>query len=63
MEIVARESALMYDWKTDAVDKIVRTLESPAEQDRLRQVLTASERFSTAHFMQQVRDLVRDFKE
>ena len=43
--------------------KLCRTLESPAEQDRLRQVLTASERFSTVHFMQQVRDLVRDFKE
>jgi hypothetical protein len=43
------------------VEKIVRTLASRAEQDRLRQLLTASERFSTAHFVTQVRDIVDTF--
>lgn len=62
MEIVGREPALMYDSEDDAVATIVRTLESPAEQDRLRQVLTASERFSTAHFVTQVRAIVDEFR-
>ena len=62
MEIVGREPALMYDSEDDAVDKIVRTLASPAEQDRLRQLLTTSERFSTAHFVRQVRDIVDAFR-
>jgi glycosyltransferase involved in cell wall biosynthesis len=64
MEIVGHERALMFDSDEDAVDKIVRTLANPGEQRRLRDLLAiTSEKFSTAYFMQQVRDLVRDFKE
>lgn len=62
MEVVGGEPALMYDSEDDAVEKIAMTLASPAEQDRLRQVLTASERFSTANFVRQVRDIVEEFK-
>jgi glycosyltransferase involved in cell wall biosynthesis len=62
MEIVGHERALMFDSDEDAVDKIVRTLASPAEQDRLRQVLAGSERFSTAHFVEQVREIVNEFR-
>jgi glycosyltransferase involved in cell wall biosynthesis len=62
MEVVGGEPALMYDSEDDAVEKIARTLASPAEQDRLRQVLTASERFSTANFVRQVRDIVEEFR-
>lgn len=62
MEVVGHEPALMYDSEDDAVEKIVRTLASPAEQDRLRQLLTASERFSTANFVRQVRDIVDAFR-
>ena len=62
MEIVDREPALMYDTEDDAVEKIVRTLGDPAEQARLRGVLRSSERFSTAHFVEQVRAIVNDFE-
>ncbi len=62
MEIVGREPALMYDSEDDAVAKIVRTLEDPAEQQRLRTALTATERFSTANFVRQVRELVDRFE-
>ena len=61
MEIVDREPSLMYDSEDDAVEKIVRTLNDPAEQDRLRRVLSTSERFSTAHFMEHVRAIVNAF--
>jgi glycosyltransferase involved in cell wall biosynthesis len=60
-EIVDREPALLFDSDNEAVDKIVRTLSDPAEQDRLRLVLQSTERFSTAHFMRQVRAIVNDF--
>jgi len=62
MEAVGHEPALMYDSDDEAVEKIVRTLASPAEQDRLRQVLARSERFSTAHFVEQVREIVNEFR-
>lgn len=63
MEIVGREPALMYDSDDDAVEKIGRTLRDAGEQTRLRSVLTASERFSTAHFVEQVREIVAEFRE
>jgi glycosyltransferase involved in cell wall biosynthesis len=64
MEIVANNPSLMFDTDDEAVDRIARTLMSPAEQDRLRGALaSASERFSTARFMQQVRDIVDGFEE
>jgi glycosyltransferase involved in cell wall biosynthesis len=63
MEIVNREPALIYDTDDDAVDKIVRTLGDTGEQLRLRSVLTSAERFSTGNFVQQVRDIVADFRE
>ena len=62
MEVVGGEPALIYESEDDAVEKIASTLASPAEQDRLRQVLTASERFSTANFVRQVRDIVEEFR-
>jgi glycosyltransferase involved in cell wall biosynthesis len=61
MEIVDREPALMYESDDDAVDKIVRTLGDPAEQERLRDVLRGTERFSTAHFVKRVRAIVDGF--
>lgn len=64
MEIVGQESALMFESDGDAVEKISATLSDAVEQRRLRELLSvASEQFSTTHFMQQVRDIVRDFKE
>ena len=62
VEIVGEEPALMFDSDTDAVAKIVKTLEDPVEQDRLRSVLTATERFSTTQFVRQVRDIVDEFE-
>jgi glycosyltransferase involved in cell wall biosynthesis len=63
MEIVGNEPALMYESDDDGVDKIVRTLGDANEQTRLRSVLTATERFSTAHFVEHVRDIVGSFEE
>ena len=64
MEIVGRELALMYDSDDDAVDKITRTLSDDAEQQRLRTLLAQSaERFSTDHFIRQVRELVDSFED
>lgn len=62
MEIVDREPALMYDSEDDAVTKIARTLTDPSEQERLRHVLTGSERFSTANFVERVRTIVENFR-
>jgi glycosyltransferase involved in cell wall biosynthesis len=61
MEIVNHEAALMYGSEDDAVGKIVRTLGDAEEQERLRRVLAASERFSTGHFVQQLRHIVASF--
>lgn len=62
MEIVGHEPRLMYDTDDDAVAKIVGTLTNAAEQQRLRHILTAvSGQFSSARFMQQVRDIVSAF--
>jgi glycosyltransferase involved in cell wall biosynthesis len=63
MEIVNREDALMYDSVDDAAGKIVRTLGDAAEQARLRSVLASADRFSTAHFVEQVREIVAGFTE
>lgn len=63
MEIAGDEPALMYETDDDAVVKITRTLADQREQERLRRHLaTVSERFSTSHFMQQVREIVDEFK-
>ena len=63
-EIVASEPALTYDSVDDAVAKITATLRSPEEQRRLHDfVTTTSERFSTAQFVKQVRDVVSEFRE
>jgi len=62
MEIVGHEPALMYDTDDDAVAKITRTLGDAGEQQRLLARLAEAERFSTAHFVQQVRDLVDSFE-
>lgn len=61
-EIVGQEPALMYHSDDDAVAKIVRTLSDPLEQQRLHTVLAGAERFSTANFMRQVREIVDTFE-
>ena len=63
MEIVSHEPELMYDSDDDAVSKIVRTLTDDSEQSRLRAVMSTAERFSTAHFVSHVREIVAAFKE
>ena len=63
MEIVGREPALMYESDDDAVRKIVATLASASEQQRLRERLSiVSEQFSTTRFIEQVRSIVNDFR-
>ena len=63
MEIVGNEPALMYESDDDAVEKIARTLtDSQAQQQLSKRLATISERFSTANFMAQVRELVDTFK-
>jgi glycosyltransferase involved in cell wall biosynthesis len=61
IEIVEGEPALIYETEDEAVEKIVRTLGDPAEQNRLRLSLQRSERFATRHFVQQVRAIVNEF--
>jgi glycosyltransferase involved in cell wall biosynthesis len=64
MEIVGQEAALMFDSDDEAVEKITGTLTNAVEQRRLRELLSVmSEQFSTAHFMQQVREIVAGFEE
>jgi hypothetical protein len=63
MEIVAKEPALMYDTEEEAAEKILRTMSDPVEQARLTALLAAtSERFSTGHFVRQVRAIVDEFE-
>ena len=63
MEIVGHEPALMFDSDDEAVDKIAGTLTNEVEQRRLRNLLAiGGERFSTAHFIGQVRDVVASFE-
>jgi glycosyltransferase involved in cell wall biosynthesis len=63
-EIVGREPQLMYDSDDEALRKILKTLVNPIEQRRLRSVLAGtSEKFSTAHFIEQVRAIVSEFQE
>ena len=62
-EIVAGEPALTYDTDEEAVQKITATLRSPDEQQRLHALVTAaSERFSAAQFVNQVREIVNGFQ-
>ena len=64
MEIVGHEPALMFETDDQAVQQIADTMTNAGEQRRLRDLLAfTSEQFSTTHFMQQVREIVRDFKE
>jgi glycosyltransferase involved in cell wall biosynthesis len=64
MEVVANEPALMYDSEDEAVEKILAVMADAAEQARLRHGLAAtSDWFSTARFVQRVRDIVGDFRE
>ncbi|HEX6163173.1 MAG TPA: glycosyltransferase [Vicinamibacterales bacterium] len=63
MEIAAGEPSLMYESEDEAVRKISAVLANPREQQRLRAHLAAtSERFSTANFMRQVREIVNEFE-
>jgi glycosyltransferase involved in cell wall biosynthesis len=63
VEIVDRHPRLTYDGEDDAVDKIVETLSDGDEQTRLRAALQSTERFSTTHFVEHVRDIVDEFRE
>lgn len=63
MEVVGHEPALMYDTDDEAVEKIVLTLGSQREQDRLRESLAhTSRQFSATRFMERVRQIVDDFE-
>jgi glycosyltransferase involved in cell wall biosynthesis len=62
-EIVGREPLLMYESDDEALRRILRTLVNPVEQKRLRTLLAeTSEKFSTAHFIEQVRAIVNEFE-
>ncbi len=62
-EIVGREPLLMYESDDEALRRILKTLVSPAEQQRLRTLLAGtSAKFSTARFTEQVRAIVNDFE-
>ena len=63
MEIVGHEPALMFSTDSEAVEKIVATLGDPGRAARLRVALTATDRFSTSHFVEQVQDIVANFRE
>jgi glycosyltransferase involved in cell wall biosynthesis len=63
MEIVGHEPVLMYGTEDEAVETIARTLYDPIEQARLRAQLTMTDRFSTDRFVQQVQEIVADFRE
>ena len=63
MEIVGHQPALMFSSDQDAVEKITHTLADQDEQRRLRESLAAaSQQFSAANFMRQVRDIVNTFQ-
>lgn len=64
MEIVGNDPRLMYDTEEEAVERISSTLNTTAEQQRLRDLLaTVAEQFSTARFSAAVRDIVNEFEE
>jgi glycosyltransferase involved in cell wall biosynthesis len=63
MEIVGRDPVLMYDSEDGAAATIACVMTDAAEQERLLAALAASsERFSTDHFVQRVREIVDGFK-
>lgn len=63
MEIVGDEPALLYENEEEAVEKILRVMADPAEQARLRaQLATRGERFSTARFVAEIREIVAAFE-
>jgi glycosyltransferase involved in cell wall biosynthesis len=62
-EIVGDEPTLLYEEEDEAAEKIVRVMSDPAEQARLRAHLAArGERFSTARFVAEIRDIVAAFE-
>ena len=64
LEIVGDEPMLRYGSDDEAVEHIARTLADPAVEARLRDALAArAPRFSTAHFIDQVRRIVSEFRE
>jgi glycosyltransferase involved in cell wall biosynthesis len=63
MEVVGGEPALMYGSDEEGVSNILRTMTDAAEQQRLRAHLArTSERFSTAHFVREVQEIVAGFE-
>jgi glycosyltransferase involved in cell wall biosynthesis len=65
VEIVGDNPRLRYDSEDEAVDVISAVLADPAEEQRLREILTAraAQQFSSGRFMDQVRRIVADFRE
>lgn len=62
MEIVGREQRLMYGTDEEAVQKIVRVMNSSDEQSSLRDHLSSrKELFSAETFMRRIREIVREF--
>lgn len=63
MEVVGREPALMYGSDEEGVTNVLRAMNDAGEQQRLRDHLArTSERFSTARFMGEVREIVDGFE-
>jgi glycosyltransferase involved in cell wall biosynthesis len=64
VEIVEGNPQLVFDSDQQAVDQIVGVLSDPHQQRHLQEALQArSERFSTARFVKEVREVVATFRE
>src|SRR5205823_9648926 len=60
IEIVGDDDRLLFSSLDEAVEQIVATLRDPARQNALRAHLAArAERFSAAHFVTRMREIVR----
>lgn len=63
VEIVGKDSSLVYDTTEDGIEKIVRTLTDPSHQTALRAHLAArKEAFTPDRFMRAITDAVRQFQ-
>jgi glycosyltransferase involved in cell wall biosynthesis len=64
VEIVGEAPALLYDTEEEAAETIVRIATSSSEQDRWREHLASrAARFGSARFMNEVREIVTNFRE
>jgi len=62
VEIVGRDEQLLYRDKEEAVEKIIRVIDNPEKQTSIRSCLDSRrELFSAEKFMNQIREIVRQF--